>query len=494
MNYLNEKVSIVTIPIIDPTKPHPVMAILGACCEQVGIDYDFYDLNLKMHKKYDQDILSTLDVDFKTSKFNSKENEQLYRALCKDVIKQIEVNRSTIVAISVFTKHSLLSCETLLDELKMSSIRKKIKIVIGGVGIQSICSIITGDKDYANHALDNELIDFYIKGEGEISFVEFLKRNYEYPGINKDNQKQISNLNILPIPSYKKIKIKEYFSERPEIVINGSRGCVRSCSFCDIGYFWQKYIYKDGSILADEMYKIYKETGVLKFDFSDSLINGSNKSFRAMNKRLIELRNLDSTFKPTYSGQFICKPVGQTLEQDYADMKEAGAETLVVGIESFSENVRNHMKKKFDDNAIDYHFEQSAKYNLINTVLLLTGYVNETLEDHYINLAGLKKYQKLALTNIINAINIVITGLGIDYGTPLWHEAQMSKTIILGKESEDWINLENPQLDTKERCRRGVELVHTAVNLGYKVLHLKSKLIKLKNKNYSFLNTNKSKL
>jgi hypothetical protein len=484
MTFPNKKVLIITIPIIDADKPHPVMAILGSCCEQAGVDYNFYDLNLKMHKKYDLKILANLDADFRNSEFKNKQNEQFYRSLCKDLIREIEDTHPTILAISVFTKNSILSCETLLDELKMSEVRKKIKIVIGGVGIQSICSKITRDKDYANHALDQELIDFYIKGEGEFSFVEFLKENYEYPGINKSNQKQILDLNILPKPSYKKVKIKEYFSERPEIVVNGSRGCVRSCSFCDIDHFWKRYIYKDGSILANEIYDIYQETGVLKFDFSDSLINGSNKSFRAMNKRLIELRGLDKDFKPIYSGQFICKPKGQMLEKDYEEMKEAGAETITVGIESFSETVRDHMGKHFDDQAVDFHFQQSAKYGLKNAVLLLTGYVNETLEDHHKNLSSLKRYQKLALTNIISAINIAITGLEITHNTPLWHEAQLSKKLILGDNPEDWINLENPQLNFKERYRRGVEIVCTAINLGYNVLHLKNYLAELRNKNY----------
>jgi len=484
MTYPNKKALIVTIPIIDADKPHPVMAILGSCCEQAGVEYDFYDLNLKMHKKYNVEILANLDADFRNSEFKNKENEQLYRSLCRELVKEIEDSGTNILAISVFTKNSILSCETLLNELKMSEVRKKIKIVIGGVGIQSICSKITGDKDYANHALDQTLVDFYIKGEGEFSFVEFLKDNYEYPGINKNNQKQILDLNVLPKPSYKKVRIEEYFSERPEIVVNGSRGCVRSCSFCDIDHFWKKYIYKDGAILADEMYNIYQETGVLKFDFSDSLINGSNKSFRAMNKRLIELRKLDKDFNLKYSGQFICKPMGQMLEQDYADMKEAGAETITVGIESFSEKVRDHMKKKFDDRAVDFHFEQSAKHRVNNAVLLLTGYVNETAEDHYKNLNGLKKYQKLALTNIISGINIAITGLEITHNTPLWHEAQMSKQLILGDSPEDWINLENPTLNFKERYRRGVEIVCTAVDLGYNVLHLKNYLAELRNKNY----------
>jgi hypothetical protein len=484
MTYQKNKVLIVTIPIIDADKPHPVMAILGSCCEKAEVDYDFYDLNLQMHKKHDATTLASLDADFRHSEFTNQENERLYRTLCKDLIGLIKKNGTTTLAISVFTKNSILSIQTLLDELQNSDVRDKITIVIGGVGIQSITPKITGEKEYAEYALEKNLIDFFIKGEGEYSFVEFLKGNYDYPGINKNNQRQITDLNVLPKPSYKKIQISDYVNERPEIVINGSRGCVRSCSFCDIDHFWKKYIYKDGSVIANEMYSIYQETGVLKFDFSDSLINGSNKGFRAMNKRLIELRNIDKSFVPLYSGQFICKPVGQMLEQDYADMKEAGAETITVGIESFSEKVRHHMKKKFNDDAVDFHFDQSAKYGINNAVLLLTGYVNEHDEDHQKNLDGLRKYQKLALTNIISAINIAITGLEITHNTPLWYEAHMNKRIILGDSPEEWINLDNPTLDFKERYRRGVEIVCTAVNLGYNVLHLKNYLAELRNKNY----------
>ena len=45
-------------------------------------------------------------------------------------------------------------------------------------------------------------------------------------------------------------------------------------------------------------------------------------------------------------------------------MKQAGAHTISIGMESGSERVRNHMKKKFSDDDIDYTVTNLAKNNM----------------------------------------------------------------------------------------------------------------------------------
>lgn len=476
-----KKVLIVTISPQDPSRPPGILSVLAGCCESIGVEYALLDLNLYMYKTYLPEITDQLITDLLLSKFRSAENLNYFHQMCQHLVETIKIEKPTHLAISIFTYANIFSADILLKYLRDADIDVNYEIVIGGLGIYSSkIQEVTKNQSFGEYCKENQLVDYCIYGEGEIAFVELLKGNVNYPGIDHTNAKQIMDLDSIPQPSYQKINPSEYFySNAPEVLVTGSRGCVKKCTFCDVVTYWNKYVYKSGRRMAEEIFNIWKTTGVQKFDFSDSLINGSIKSFREFNQALIEYRKSNPEFKPLYKGQFICRPEGQLKEQDYAEMSQAGVETLVIGIESFSEQVRNHMKKKFSNQDADWHFEMSAKYGIKNVLLLLSGYVTETLEDHKINLEYLKKYQKYALSRIIYAINIEINGLAISpAGTPLndmidelgihFYNDATSGTM--------WTTTANPGLTPKERLRRGTELVISAYDHGFKVVHFDQKV------------------
>jgi radical SAM superfamily enzyme YgiQ (UPF0313 family) len=473
------KVLIVSVPVQDIAKPPGILSILAGCCESISVDYETLDLNLRMYKTLPENIAIELTNDFLVNRFRSLQNQNYYDTLCDHVIDQINKHNITHVAISVFTYASILATYQLIRRIRLA--KCNCTIIIGGLGIYKGIVSITNGKDFGQFCLDNKLVDYCIFGEGDIAFVELLKNNVTYPGINQSNGLQINDLNSLPLLSYRKINPSDYYyATSPEVIVTGSRGCVRDCTFCDVGHWWPKYVFKSGERMAQELFKIWTDTGVNQFDFSDSLINGSIKSFRQFNKELIKLKAANPEFKPGYKGQFICRPSNQLTEQDYIDMSLAGAETLVVGIESFSESVRNHMRKKFDNNSIDWHFEMCAKYNIKNLLLLLSGYVTETIDDHNTTLEYLKKYQIYALSRVIYAINIAIGGLDLLDGTPL-HAMQDELGLIPLSPNEplhydNWISTKNITLTPHERLRRGVETVYLANSLGYKVAHFNSKV------------------
>jgi radical SAM superfamily enzyme YgiQ (UPF0313 family) len=478
---MNEKVLIITIPPQDPTRPPGILSVLSGCCESLEIDYSLIDLNLYMYKSFPTNIVEQLISDFFLNQFRSQENLEYFHKVCEHLVQQIKKEKPTYLAISVFTHASILAANELLTYLKSCQIDVNYKIVIGGLGIYDTVSDITGKLTFGDYCRQNNLVNYCIYGEGEIAFVELLKGNFDYPGINQANAIQILDLDQIPQPSYQKIEPSNYFySSEPEILVTGSRGCVRNCTFCNVASYWEKYVYRSGQSIADELFDIWKTTGVRKFDFSDSLINGSIKNFREFNKALIRYQESNPDFKPLYKGQFICRPSTQLKEQDYLEMSQAGAETLVVGIESFSNQVRDHMRKKFDNSAIDWHFEMSAKYGIKNVLLLLCGYVTESADDHAINLEYLKKYQKYALSRVIYAINIQVTGLDfspVNTHTPLDNMIDELGIYFHSDATEGtlWMSMSNPTLTPKERLRRGVELISTAYELGFRVLHFDQK-------------------
>jgi len=472
------KVLLVTIPKQDVTRPPGILSILAGCCEQVNFDYKCIDLNLWMFKNLNNDEVKNLNLDFETNTWSNKNNQRLYDQVCQQLVEQIKSYQPDYVAISVFTIQSLLAAEFVLRYLNIHT-NRNYKIILGGLGLTNKAKNITINNTFGEHVLLEDLADYCIYGEGDVAFVELLRGNFNYPGINQNNPLQITDLNSIPVPSYQHINPSEYlYSDAPEVLVTGSRGCVRDCSFCDVGHYWNKYVYKSGQRMADELFKIWKETGVQKFDFSDSLINGSLKTFREFNKKLIEYRKLEPAFAPKYKGQFICRPIGQMKISDYEEMAEAGAETIVVGIEHFSESVRLHMGKNFDNDAIDAHFEQCSRLGIKNVLLLMSGYLTETLEDHQTTLGYLERYQVYAMARVIYAINIEVLGLGLYEGSPLYRDREQYDIRFLSEVDQEynWYSLQNPNLTPKERVRRTLEVMSHANSLGYKILHLSQKI------------------
>ena len=393
----------------------------------------------------------------------------------------------------MFTSWSAHCALELVRALHNRPERNQITVVIGGTGIQTrINNLVGEDVVFCEWALKNKLIDYYLYGEGEKIFRELIKGNVTEPGINNYDTLQIDDLDRYPYPSYKKVDPFQYnYIGRPELSINGSRGCVRKCTYCDVARYWPKYRFRSGENLANELYHTWKTTKIQHFEFSDSLINGSLREFRFLNKTLIKLQQQDPDFQINYKGQFICRSEGQFTEQDYYEMKQAGCDYLYVGVETFSERVRFEMDKKFNNKDLDFHLLMCGKYNIPNALLMITGYPTETLEDHIMNLEGLKKYQTYALAGIIKLITFGYTTAILEH-TPL---ERMQQQLEITKEFEDfnkqtnWISLKNPKLTFKERVRRWIELVELANQLSYNqpridtaVATLKETLILSKNK------------
>lgn len=469
-----KKVGLIAMPKQDLLRPPAAIPILAVACEEFDIDYDFYDLNLWLYNNMDRNLWQQLDdnwIHFESDSQRDQPHFQLFLEKIEQFIDLLLADKVDFFTISVFTNWSAHCTLELVKALNARSERDKITIVIGGTGIQApIDNMVKEPAVLCEWLLKNKLIDYYLYGEGEKIFRELLKGNTAEPGINNYDTVQIENLDQYPYPSYKKIDPYQYnYISWPELAINGSRGCVRKCTYCDVARYWPKYRFRSGENIANELYNTWKTTKIHSFEFTDSLINGSLREFRSLNKTLIKLQQQDPEFRITYKGQFICRSQGQFNEQDYQEMKQAGCNYLYVGVETFSERVRYEMDKKFNNEDLDFHLRMCGKYHIPNAFLMITGYPTETAEDHALNIAGLKKYQKYAQAGIINLITFGYTTAILE-NTPL---ERMQQQLEIIKEFEDfdqtqnWVSLKNPDLTFNERVRRWIELVELASQLSY---------------------------
>lgn len=386
------------------------------------------------------------------------------------------------VGISVFT----FECQVATRELcKLLRRVYKGKIIIGGAGL-STTGIATQVNDFGNKLLDSNLVDYYVRGEGEYALVDILKEN-KGAGINNDSYVQIEDLNSLAYPNYDDvIKYKYHYAiDNIQLPITTSRGCVRRCSFCDIHAFWKKYTYRSGENIAQEMITHYEKYGVRDFFFTDSLINGNLKSFRQLCNWLVdyyEKNNLPDKFF-SWGGQWIVRTEKHLSPEDYKTAAKSGMNGLAMGIESLSEQIRVDMNKGFKNIDLDYTLEQFRLNDMNCYFLMIVGYPTEKEEHHLETMQNFVKYQGYAIDGTIFGVNLGGT-LSIDEGSPL-HQNSIHFGLQPTSDNEelfglDWTNKENPTLTLLERINRRIDLQELLMDLGYTVWNGDHQLKRLK--------------
>lgn len=347
------------------------------------------------------------------------------------------------------------------------------KIVLGGNGVNRLFT--DSKKPFHDWIDENNLADFVVYGDGEPTFDAILNNETNIAGVNRAPQINDYDINTFPIPEYSKFDYSLYGGKK--IYVTGSRGCVRKCTFCDVATMWPKFRYRKAEHLLEEIRKNYYELGVTNFDFTDSLINGSISNFYRFNCLLAEEKEKNPDLKDVkFMGQFICRPKKDMPESHYEAMYYAGCEQVTIGIESFSEDIRTHMKKKFSNADIDYHIEQSSYWNVRNVWLMICGYPTETLKDHHCNLDGLRRYQKYSKQGILELIHWGHTMHLID-DTPITEQKMLDDLDIIVHSAQggftgfedtyNWVSGKNPDLTLIERIRRRVELHELSISLGY---------------------------
>lgn len=253
----------------------------------------------------------------------------------------------------VYTRHyiDILSLVKLIKKVDPS-----IKVVVGGNHATS----------YWDTVLQEQEIDFVIRGEGEITFYELCKNilegEYNYETIKglayKDNfgnvknniaREFISNLDDLPIPDYDLIDTRRYvnpvnkspFAMRyPAIGIITSRGCPGTCIFCTVRGVWgRSWRGKSAIRTVDEIELLVKKYGVREIDFLDDSASLDKKRWEGICNEIIK-RKIDVKWT-TPNGI-----AHWTLDKELIrKMKKSGCYRITFGIESGNLETRGFIRK-----------------------------------------------------------------------------------------------------------------------------------------------------
>jgi radical SAM superfamily enzyme YgiQ (UPF0313 family) len=490
------KVTCLSIDVVNADKPTGSLAFLSGVCEHVKADYQAISLNVEMLRILDRTQFQSL---YDSVKLGTEEKWIAgIQSAVDSMAERIASFNPDIVLVSFFSY-----MQVNLGMNVLSTIRKHIpavEILAGGPGIHA--ENIDG-VSYGKLLCQKGLIDYYVLGEGDEILPKFLQGDRNQLGLNNVKSMyeswvpQISNLDDAYIlPSYKNIDFSVYQNLEAKshgvINISTSRGCVRACTFCDVAKTWPKFRFRSGKKIAQEVLKHYHDTGIPNFYISDSLINGSLKSFREFNQCMIELKKEHQSLADfSYNGMFIVRDKKSHNEEFFQQMSAAGCESIAIGVETGSDRLREIMAKKFTNQDLDWHMEMCQKYHIRNILLMFVGHPQETQDDYKQTLDLLDRYQKYLIDDTIIGINFSGT-YSLITGTPDWdHRDEQGIHITTGVDDIhiNWISKNNPDLTVKERVLRDLGFRKHAAILRYGMPYNQRYLEYLKNIDSSFIPT-----
>jgi len=468
---------IITAPFTYTFGPALAPALLKACCEKENIQTTTWDVSADFNFNYEQHPYYASVIGWMRSPDLQLTQQEFdwYTNIVADYAKFIiEKYQPTNLAISLLTQNSQRFTEDICYYVKL--INAEINIILGGSGMDIFQ--YQYQKKWCELMLDSCLVDAVLLGEGEFALPIAIKNNQT--GIIKVQQLSNAQLNLVPIPDYNDYDFnlygntkKTYWSPAGEtrtnqaaeliFLITASKGCVKNCNFCDVGNIWSKFRFRSGQHVADEIIHLYKKYNATYFSFTDSLMNGGLKPFFEMNKILAD--QLPKSIK--YEGQIICRSQQDMPEKYFEIMGLAGCDSVSIGIESGSEQVRMHMGKGSSQADIYYTTEMLAKYNIKQSWNIIAGYPTETDDDWQNTLELITHW--VARTNGLLTIIPIDTFMLLD-NTPLtepdmFRSMQLTRSVVNGYSGFAWTSGLNPKNTFDVRAQRFIELCNLLLGI-----------------------------
>lgn len=199
-------------------------------------------------------------------------------------------------------------------------------------------------------------LDYAVRGDGEEAMVEFLRR-IEY-GISPSGMRgltirsrecfedngtaPVEDLDSLPgAKVYRHIDLDPYHSFNTRLPIQTKRGCAQQCSYCTYNHVeGRRWRLRSPERVADEIERYVRETGIRRFEFTDSTFNIPLDHAKAV-LRAVSARGLDLDLRTMGLNP------GAVDEELVMLMKEAGFADVDLGAESGCDATLRGLGKHF---------------------------------------------------------------------------------------------------------------------------------------------------
>lgn len=438
-------------------------ALLKSAMIEAGYTAKGIDLSIEFFINQcnsDIEIQDKLSCVFNSTETPSEEALTAGQKWVDDSIIHLQKIDPTLIGLSIFSYMQQRAAYMLA--LAIRTHLPDTKIVLGGYGLSKSSNAFLNFpgikkidliKPFNQFMIDLDLCDYAILDDPLNRLVGVLE---EVVGVK--NKKVFEEGKILyntPIPNYDDYDINKYtWNNEPIIPITGSKGCVRNCTFCDVPTQFGRFKFRSGKDIAEEMIHLHKKYGIWSFEFTDSLVNGSNKAFVEWLTVLAEYNdNQPDDNKIRWTGQYICKPQATQPKGIYELMVRSGVQNLVIGVESGCDEILQAMKKQMTVKDVFDELEMFSKNKICITMLMLSSFYNETWERYLETLKFIIKCRPYVLNGTIWTISMSAP-LWIYDSVPLYDQAHELGIIVDPYDPSNWKLVDDLDMDFVERCRR----------------------------------------
>ena len=462
-----EKTDIVicAIPALFVDRLPGAPALLKAAVIEAGYSAMALDLSLNFLVKQcnkNIDTYNKLGCVFRPGELASNESIEQANQWVIESVKKIKSYSPTIVGISVFTVFQHRSAVMLARALRQCM--PEIKIVLGGWGLTITCQSLSQDpgirqidmvKTFAQFMQDQQLTDYNVFGSGLDELIDIIQSVTGTSNQTNHYDNTDSVIYNAPIPNYDDYDFANYvWNQNIALPVTGSKGCVRSCTFCDIPGQFGRFKYRTGADIANEMMQLNCKYGVKIFEFTDSLVNGSFKAFRQWLEIIANYNDTKSeNDKIRWFGQYICRPQVHTPADIYPLMKRAGVQSLIIGVESGSNEVLTAMKKKMTVQDAFDEFDMFESVGISIHILMFGGFYNETWPRFLENLEFIIKCQRYLASGTISQLGMG-PPLYINNKMYLGEQADQLGILLDPTDDQTWTAANDPTNTFVERARR----------------------------------------
>lgn len=287
---------------------------------------------------------------------------------------------------------------------RLKSYRSDISLIVGGPHVA---------------ATDGEILkttqaDFAMTGEGEITFLDFLRQLEKSKSdfaqvpnllwrkgktiIKNPLASPIKDLDRIPFPDFEEFELEKYpcFQEKILPIIT-SRGCPYACNYCSVRLsMGQGFRPRSPQNVVTELKYWYKK-GFRSFDINDDCFTLDIK--RAENICDLVIKNRLKIKFQLYNGIRVDRVTLPLLKK----MKRAGCTFISYGCESGNQEILKKIKKGITLDQVKKAVDWTNQAGIKNSVNFIIGHKEETYEQALDSL----RFAESLPTNFVNFYNLV---------------------------------------------------------------------------------------
>ena len=441
-------------------------AMIGAVVQNRGHRFQYLDVNIELFYACNQQQDSYVAATEFLQDITAYQTDTLITAPWqKSILDRLQ--NTDILLINVFSVYSQGAAWRFIFHARQQY--PNIKILVGGIGSHKQ---IFGSVNEHNQSWIHRTFPVHTSK----IFGQILVDNHWVAGWQNDVGTNVleDHLPMLPtiyknqLVDFSEYKIDNYNwnYDKKSIPMLGSHGCVRQCSFCDVINHFPKYHFVEADQLSKNIVDVYNKTGISKIQFMDSLVNGSMSNFLALLKNLAHAkaqRWLPNDF--SWSGTYICRPTSTMLKEIHQCLKDSGADTMVIGVESGSDRIRFEMEKKFTNRDLLDELEAFDAVGVKASLLFFPAWPTEKPEDFQETLELFRALSHWSHRGTVDSISLGTSGFGLIDNTPI-DKNKESIGLVAGPTNFLWKCHSNPDLDFWESLRRRRAMSVWAHHLG----------------------------